>query len=60
MVEVVVGAGRAVGAERQLVAGCRRWPCRGRELDSIWFVAMKPLASLLARYWASIVIWPET
>src|SRR3984957_19643506 len=31
-----------------------------REFDSIWLVPMKPLVSLLARYCASIDIWPDT
>ncbi|MNS40069.1 hypothetical protein D3C72_723710 [compost metagenome] len=31
-----------------------------RELDSMWRVRIKPLASLLARYWASSDICPDT
>lgn len=31
-----------------------------REFDSIWLVRTKPLASLFARYWASMLICPET
>jgi len=31
-----------------------------REFDSIWLVPMNPLASLFARYWASMDICPDT
>ena len=31
-----------------------------RELDSMCIVRVKPLASLVARYCASIDIWPDT
>ena len=33
---------------------------QSRELDSMCTVCMKPLASLVAKYCASIDIWPET